>query len=167
MPSPPRRTRASSSPRWASAPTLRACWLHPGEPPSRHARSACSASWPATSRREPGIQREDRYSVGPRGFRQLAFSHSVQRLRNRAGPAFPAVSIERDFGWTTNHPVVDAYRAYMKMPYDRPTWDLTFGALCGAPRPGLLLALRSGPRYRGRPGPDRCSRPGPRASIDT
>ena len=38
---------------------------------------------------------------------------------------YEAVSIERDFGWVRNHPVVDAYRAYQKMPYDRPTWDLT------------------------------------------
>ena len=38
---------------------------------------------------------------------------------------FPAVSIERDFGYVAHHPVVDAYRHYMKFPYDRPTWDLT------------------------------------------
>jgi inosine-uridine nucleoside N-ribohydrolase len=38
---------------------------------------------------------------------------------------FPASSIERDFSWTRDHPVVDAYRNYMRMPYDRPTWDLT------------------------------------------
>jgi inosine-uridine nucleoside N-ribohydrolase len=38
---------------------------------------------------------------------------------------FPATSIERDFAWSPNNPVVDAYRAYQKMPYDRPTWDLT------------------------------------------
>ena len=38
---------------------------------------------------------------------------------------FPATSIEHDFAWSDNHPVVDAYRDYMKMPYDRPTWDLT------------------------------------------
>ena len=38
---------------------------------------------------------------------------------------FPAAAIEKDFAWTANHPVVDAYRTYMKMPYDRPTWDLT------------------------------------------
>jgi inosine-uridine nucleoside N-ribohydrolase len=38
---------------------------------------------------------------------------------------FPASSIEHDFGWVTDHPVADAYRQYMKMPYDRPTWDLT------------------------------------------
>jgi inosine-uridine nucleoside N-ribohydrolase len=38
---------------------------------------------------------------------------------------FPAARIERDFAWAADHPVVDAYRAYMKMPYDRQTWDLT------------------------------------------
>ena len=38
---------------------------------------------------------------------------------------FPATSIEHDFAWVPNHPVADAYRNYMKMPYDRPTWDLT------------------------------------------
>lgn len=38
---------------------------------------------------------------------------------------YPALSIERDFGYTANHPVAEAYRAYKKMPYDRPTWDLT------------------------------------------
>ncbi len=38
---------------------------------------------------------------------------------------FPASAIEHDFGWAPNHPVVDAYRNYQKMPYNRPTWDLT------------------------------------------
>jgi hypothetical protein len=38
---------------------------------------------------------------------------------------FPAAAIERDFAYVEDHPVADAYRAYMRMPYDRPTWDLT------------------------------------------
>lgn len=38
---------------------------------------------------------------------------------------FPATAVERDFSWVANHPVADAYRNYMRMPYDRPTWDLT------------------------------------------
>ncbi len=38
---------------------------------------------------------------------------------------FPAARIEKDFAWAQDHPVVEAYRAYMKMPYDRQTWDLT------------------------------------------
>src|SRR4051812_34443308 len=47
---------------------------------------------------------------------------------------FPAARIEHDFGWTENHPVVDAYRNYKKMPYDRQTWDLT--AVLYGVRPG-------------------------------
>lgn len=38
---------------------------------------------------------------------------------------FPAASIERDFSYVPDHPIAEAYRNYMKMPYDRPTWDLT------------------------------------------
>ena len=37
----------------------------------------------------------------------------------------PASRIEHDFAYVQDHPVADAYRSYMKMPYDRPTWDLT------------------------------------------
>jgi inosine-uridine nucleoside N-ribohydrolase len=36
---------------------------------------------------------------------------------------YPADSIEHDF--TADNPVAQAYRSYAKMPYDRPTWDLT------------------------------------------
>jgi inosine-uridine nucleoside N-ribohydrolase len=50
---------------------------------------------------------------------------------------YPAASIENDFGWARNHPLVDAYRAYKKMPYDRPTWDLT----------SALYAVRPGSGY--------------------
>ena len=38
---------------------------------------------------------------------------------------FPAQRIEHDFAYVQDHPVAEAYRSYMKMPYDRPTWDLT------------------------------------------
>jgi hypothetical protein len=38
---------------------------------------------------------------------------------------YPATSIEHDFKWTAANPVVIAYESYMKMPYDRQTWDLT------------------------------------------
>lgn len=51
-----------------------------------------------------------------------------------ASMLFPAASVERDFRYVENHPVADAYRAYDKMPYDRPTWDLT--AALYAVRPG-------------------------------
>ena len=37
----------------------------------------------------------------------------------------PASSILNDFGYAPDHPLVDAWKAYHKMPYDRPTWDPT------------------------------------------
>lgn len=38
---------------------------------------------------------------------------------------YPGASIENDFGWAPLHPVVEAYKAYLPMPYDRPMWDPT------------------------------------------
>lgn len=38
---------------------------------------------------------------------------------------YPGASIENDFKWAPEHPMVEAYKCYLKMPYDRPTWDLT------------------------------------------
>lgn len=38
---------------------------------------------------------------------------------------YPGASIENDFGWAEHHPMVEAYKVYLEMPYDRPTWDLT------------------------------------------
>jgi inosine-uridine nucleoside N-ribohydrolase len=54
-----------------------------------------------------------------------------------AALTYPASSIEKDFGYAQPHPVVIAYRAYQKMPYDRPTWDLT----------SVLYAIRPGASY--------------------
>ena len=41
------------------------------------------------------------------------------------GIRYPGASIENDFSWAPQHPVVEGYKAYRAMPYDRPTWDLT------------------------------------------
>jgi purine nucleosidase len=38
---------------------------------------------------------------------------------------YPSVSIERDFGYVTHHPVAEAYIRHKPPPHDRPTWDLT------------------------------------------
>lgn len=46
---------------------------------------------------------------------------------------FPAESIEKDFAWSSEHPVVAAYRAYRPMPYDAPSWAMA--ALLYAVRP--------------------------------
>lgn len=37
---------------------------------------------------------------------------------------YPAASIEKDFAWSTAHPVVDAYKAVQPMPYDANSWDM-------------------------------------------
>ena len=38
---------------------------------------------------------------------------------------YPGASIMNDFNWGLRHPLVEAYKVYLEMPYDRPTWDLT------------------------------------------
>ena len=38
---------------------------------------------------------------------------------------YPATSIENDFKWAAENPLTVAYRSYLDMPYNRPTWDLT------------------------------------------
>lgn len=37
---------------------------------------------------------------------------------------YPSKSIENHFCWTKGHPLVEAYKYYLEMPYNRPTWDL-------------------------------------------
>ncbi len=65
---------------------------------------------------------------------------------------FPAARIERDFAWAPDHPVAEAYRDYMRMPYDRPTWDLTAALYAvrpdrgyfGLSQPGWIRADQAG-----------------------
>jgi inosine-uridine nucleoside N-ribohydrolase len=38
---------------------------------------------------------------------------------------YPGESIENDFKDEGFHPLVEAYKSFLPMPYDRPTWDLT------------------------------------------
>jgi hypothetical protein len=38
---------------------------------------------------------------------------------------YPAVSIERDYGYVPHHPLAEAYIRYNPPPHNRPTWDLT------------------------------------------
>ena len=50
---------------------------------------------------------------------------------------FPATSIEQDFSWAPNHPLVDAYRAVGTMPYDVPSTAMA----------ALLYAARSNQNF--------------------
>jgi inosine-uridine nucleoside N-ribohydrolase len=38
---------------------------------------------------------------------------------------YPAKSIGNHYAYVKSHPIAEAYRNYQRMPYDRPTWDLT------------------------------------------
>jgi inosine-uridine nucleoside N-ribohydrolase len=46
---------------------------------------------------------------------------------------YPMESIDRDFIWAANHPVVEAYKVYVGKPEDHPNWDST--AVLDAIRP--------------------------------
>lgn len=53
---------------------------------------------------------------------------------------YPGASIENDFNWNITHPMVEAYKAYDDMPYDRPTWDLT-SVLCIAEPDSVFMDI--------------------------
>ena len=55
---------------------------------------------------------------------------------------FPASSITRDFHG--DHPVADAYRNYMKFPYNRPTWDITAALYAVRPNDGYFSLSEPG-----------------------
>ncbi len=38
---------------------------------------------------------------------------------------YPAISIDKDFGYIDRHPIHESYQLYMPTPHERPTWDLT------------------------------------------
>ena len=65
---------------------------------------------------------------------------------------YPAASIEHDFAYARPHPIAESYRAYGKMPYNRPTWDLTAAleavrpehGYFGRSEPGAVLVESSG-----------------------
>jgi len=46
---------------------------------------------------------------------------------------YPFESIQRDFSWVADHPVVEAYKVYVGKPEDHPNWDST--AVLDAIRP--------------------------------
>jgi hypothetical protein len=57
---------------------------------------------------------------------------------------FPASSIEKDFAWSTDHPVVDAYRAFQPMPYDAPGCDMAAALYAVRPQESYFKVSDSG-----------------------
>ncbi len=58
---------------------------------------------------------------------------------------FPGESVARDFASSTNHPVVDAYRAYRPMPYDAPSGAMAAVLYAVRPNDGYFKLSGSGP----------------------
>lgn len=58
--------------------------------------------------------------------------------------AYPASSIEKDFAWSTAHPVVDAYRAGGAMPYDAPVWAMNSALYAVRPQEGYFKLSDTG-----------------------
>jgi hypothetical protein len=56
---------------------------------------------------------------------------------------FPGSSIDKDFAWTADHPVADAYRAFQPMPYDAASSDMAAVLYAGRPKEGYFKV--SGP----------------------
>jgi hypothetical protein len=57
---------------------------------------------------------------------------------------FPGAAIEKDFAWSTAHPVVEAYRAYKSMPYDARGWDLAAAHYAVHPDAGFFQVSEPG-----------------------
>lgn len=55
---------------------------------------------------------------------------------------FHGDSIEKLFSWASAHPVIDGYKYYMDMPYDRPSWDLL--SIIYITRPELFIKSEPG-----------------------
>ena len=66
---------------------------------------------------------------------------------------YPGASIETDFAWAGKHPMIEGYKAYRKMPYDRPTWDMMSvlyvlrPEMFGVSEPGIICVDDQGYTY--------------------
>ena len=57
---------------------------------------------------------------------------------------FPSASLEKEFAWTPNHPVVDAYRACHAPPFDAPTGAMAAGLYAVRPEAGYFKLSEPG-----------------------
>ncbi len=57
---------------------------------------------------------------------------------------YPGRSIAEDFDWGRPHPMVEAYKAYAEMPYDRPTWDIIAACYACIPDSDMFSLSDSG-----------------------
>ena len=57
---------------------------------------------------------------------------------------FPCASLEKEFSWSPNHPVVDAYRAYHPLPFDSPSGAMVAGLYAVRPDTGYFRLSEAG-----------------------
>ena len=57
---------------------------------------------------------------------------------------YPGKSIEQDFAWGEPHPMVEAYKHYLQMPYNRPTWDVIAAYYACHPEAGCFTISEPG-----------------------
>lgn len=57
---------------------------------------------------------------------------------------FPGESIEKDFAYTPDHPIADAYRAFGTMPYDASTWDMAAVLYAARPKETFFKTSEAG-----------------------
>jgi len=57
---------------------------------------------------------------------------------------FPGESIDKDFAYSSAHPIADAYRAYKPMPYDAPSWAMAAVLYAVHPNDGYFKLSGSG-----------------------
>jgi hypothetical protein len=57
---------------------------------------------------------------------------------------FPSASLEKEFSWSPNHPVVDAYRAWHAPPFDAPSGAMVAGLYAVRPGAGYFKLSEPG-----------------------
>jgi hypothetical protein len=60
------------------------------------------------------------------------------------GIVYPGSSIAKDFDWSKDHPIVDAYRANKPMPYDAPTGSMAAVLYAARPQENFFKVSDSG-----------------------
>jgi inosine-uridine nucleoside N-ribohydrolase len=57
---------------------------------------------------------------------------------------YPGARMATDFAWTDKSPLVEAYRAYKRMPYDEPLWDPSAALYAVRPNGGYFTLSAAG-----------------------
>jgi inosine-uridine nucleoside N-ribohydrolase len=76
-------------------------------------------------RRSPGFNVRHDIPAARKVFAEWPTPIAISPAELGSSVKYPASSILNDFGWAKYHPMVEAYKIYKEMPYDRAMWDPT------------------------------------------